>query len=49
VLFNFRINWIPRPETDLFIVVNQSFDTPERHWLNTDTTVMTKFVWRFLL
>jgi len=49
VLFNFRINWIPRPETDLFVVVNQSFETPERHWLNTDTTVLTKFVWRFLL
>ncbi len=49
VLLNFRINWIPQPETDLFFVVNQSIDTKNDRWLVDNTTVLTKFVWRFVL
>ena len=49
ILLNFRINWIPRPESDLFFVINQSIDTANRRWVVSNTTVLTKFVWRFVL
>ncbi|MFQ5771079.1 MAG: DUF5916 domain-containing protein, partial [bacterium] len=49
ILLNFRINWIPKPETDLFFVINQSVDTMNKSWVVSDTTVLTKFVWRFVL
>jgi hypothetical protein len=46
-LFNFRINWIPKPGTDLFLVVNQSADTWQSRWASTGTAMVTKLVWRF--
>jgi len=46
-LFNFRINWIPKPGTDLFFVVNQGADTWESRWASTGTTLATKLIWRF--
>ena len=49
VLLNLRINWIPRPGTDLFFVINQGADTHLSPWLSTGTTVATKLVWRFTL
>ena len=45
-LFNFRLNWIPKPGTDLFIIVNQGADTWESRWRSTGTTLATKLVWR---
>ncbi|HGY55177.1 MAG TPA: hypothetical protein ENK44_05740 [Caldithrix abyssi] len=47
VLFNFRLNWIPKPGADLYFVVNQSFDTQGGYWRGTNTAVLSKLVWRF--
>ncbi|NOX18344.1 MAG: carbohydrate binding family 9 domain-containing protein [Chlorobi bacterium] len=49
VLLNFRINWIPEPGTNFYFVVNQGFDTLNSGWHSTNTTVLTKLVWRFVL
>ncbi len=49
VLLNFRVNWIPEPGTNFYFVVNQSFDTMDSGWRSTNTTVLTKIVWRFVL
>ncbi len=49
VLLNFRVNWIPTPGTNLFFVVNQGFDTFGGSWRSTNTTVLTKLIWRFVL
>ena len=46
VIFNFRLNWIPRPGSDLFIVINQQAETWDSHWNPVQTTVLTKLVWR---
>jgi hypothetical protein len=47
VIFNFRLNWIPEPGSDLFVVINQRADTWDSRWDPTRTTVLTKLVWRF--
>ncbi len=49
VLFNFRMNWIPKPGTNFFFVINQGFDTENGAWKATNTTVLTKLVWRFVI
>ncbi|GBD86676.1 hypothetical protein BMS3Abin03_00597 [bacterium BMS3Abin03] len=49
VLLNFRINWIPEPGTNFYFVVNQSFDTGGTAWRSTNTAVLTKIIWRFVL
>ncbi len=49
VLLNFRINWIPTPGTNFYFVVNQSFDTGRSYWRSTNTTILTKLIWRFVL
>jgi hypothetical protein len=46
VILNFRLNWIPRPGSDLFVVVNQQSGTRESRWNPTHTAVLTKLVWR---
>jgi len=46
VILNFRLNWIPRPGSDLFLVVNQQAETWESRWNPTHTAVLTKLVWR---
>ncbi len=48
-VFNFRINWIPRPGTDLFLVVNHGADTSLSRWRSAGTSFASKVVWRFLL
>ncbi|HGY56978.1 MAG TPA: hypothetical protein ENK44_14820 [Caldithrix abyssi] len=48
-LINFRINWIPTPGTNFYFVVDQAIDT-RRHTIKlTDTTILTKLIWRFVL
>ena len=47
ILFNFRLNWIPKPGADLYFVINQSFDTLSSRWKSTNTTILSKLVWRF--
>ena len=46
VILNFRLNWIPRPGSDLFLVINQQADTWESRWAPTRTTLLSKLVWR---
>jgi len=49
ILLNFRMNWIPKPGTDFFFVVNQQVDTDEGAWKLTQTTLLAKLVWRFVM
>ncbi len=49
VLINFRVNWIPTPGTNFYFVVNQGFDTSGKSVKVSNTTVLTKLVWRFVL
>ncbi len=49
VLINFRINWIPKPGTNLYFVVNQGYDTENREFTSKYTTVQLKLIWRFVL
>ncbi len=49
VLLNFRVNWIPTPGTNFYFVVNQGLDTSGHSVRATNTTVLTKLVWRFVL
>ena len=49
VLLNFRVNWIPTPGTDFYLVINQGLDTSHNSVRATNTTVLTKLVWRFVL
>ncbi len=46
-LFNFRINWIPKPGTDFFFVITQGADTWQSRWVSKGTTMVSKLVWRF--
>jgi hypothetical protein len=48
-IVNFRLNWIPRPGSDLYLVVNESADTGDRFWVPTRTTLVSKIVWRIAL
>ena len=46
LLMNFRLNWIPKPGTDVFFVVNQVIDTSSQEGRIVDTVYVLKFVWR---
>jgi len=46
---NFRLNWIPEPGSDLYLVVNQSADTRDIFWVPTHTAVVSKLVWRIAM
>ncbi len=48
-LINFRINWIPTPGTNFYFVIDQSVDTRGKCWSFTNTTVLSKLIWRFVL
>ena len=49
ILLNFRVNWIPKPGTNFYFVVNQLYDTSGSHWKVENTTVQAKLIWRFVL
>ncbi|NOY38643.1 MAG: carbohydrate binding family 9 domain-containing protein [Chlorobi bacterium] len=49
ILINFRVNWIPKPGTNFYFVVNQLYDTSESHWRGKSTTVQGKLIWRFVM
>ncbi len=49
MLLNFRFNWIPTPGTHFYFVINQSFDTGSKSWRVSNTTILSKFVWRLVL
>jgi hypothetical protein len=46
VILNFRLNWIPKPGSDLFLVINHMAETPGGGWLPLRTTLLSKLVWR---
>lgn len=46
-IVNFRLNWIPTPGSDLFLVINQIADARDRAWSPLRTTLLSKLVWRF--
>ena len=48
VLVNFRVNWIPKPGTNFYFVVNQYYETANGLKVKT-TTVQAKLIWRFVL
>lgn len=48
LLINYRINWIPTPGTNVYLVLNQGYDTWDRHNRLSGTTILTKVVWRFV-
>ncbi len=49
ILLNFRMNWIPKPGADLFLIINHLTDTFEKRWGRKHLAVMLKFVWRFTI
>jgi hypothetical protein len=46
VILNFRLNWIPQPGSDVYLVVNQLADPGDVFWRARRTTAVTKLVWR---
>ncbi|MFC1543675.1 DUF5916 domain-containing protein [Gemmatimonadota bacterium] len=46
VILNFRLNWIPRPGSDLFLVINHLAATEDAGWVPLQTTLISKLVWR---
>lgn len=48
-LLNLRFNWIPTPGTNFYFVIDQALDQKNGSWVGTNTTVLTKLVWRFVL
>ena len=48
-IVNFRLNWIPRPGSDVFLVINQAADSEDAGWNPQRTTVLSKLVWRLAL
>lgn len=47
ILINFRVNWIPIVGSDVYFIVNQSFNRNNTRWTLENTTIVSKFVWRF--
>jgi hypothetical protein len=48
-LLNYRVNWIPKPGSYLYLVMNQSIDTSDNKFRITRTTIMAKLIWRFAI
>jgi hypothetical protein len=49
VILNFRLNWIPRPGSDVYLVINELVDAEDARWNPLRTTVLSKLVWRIAL
>ncbi len=49
MILNFRLNWIPQLGSNFYFVVNQTLDTAHHGFKLKNTTVLSKFVWRFVL
>ncbi len=49
MLLNFRVNWIPKPGTNLYFVINQGYDTQQHKFDTEYTTIQLKLIWRFVL
>ncbi|AOS43500.1 hypothetical protein Verru16b_00545 [Lacunisphaera limnophila] len=44
---NFRIKWTPQPGNDLYLVVNQGYDTTEDHFRPTGNETSLKGAWTY--
>jgi hypothetical protein len=49
VVLNYRLQIIPKIGADFFFIVNQLYDTSKSKWKLTQTTILGKLVWRFVL
>ncbi len=45
-ILNLRINWIPQPGSDFYLVVNQEAETAPARWSPRRTALLSKIVWR---
>ncbi|CAG5074493.1 hypothetical protein DYBT9623_05180 [Dyadobacter sp. CECT 9623] len=48
-LLNFRLQWIPIIGADFFFIVNQNYNTSSNRWKLERTTIVGKFIWRFVV
>jgi len=48
LIFNYRINWIPKIGSDFYFVINQLIEKDSGKYTLKNTTVLTKFIWRFV-
>jgi hypothetical protein len=46
VILNFRLNWIPKAGSDLFLVINHIAESADEGWVPMQTTLLSKLVWR---
>ncbi|RKY81917.1 hypothetical protein DRQ07_02765 [candidate division KSB1 bacterium] len=49
ILINFRLNWIPKIGSDFYLAINQILDTSGGKLEMKDFTILSKFVWRFVI
>jgi len=47
ILLNFRVNWIPKIGSDFYLAINQKINTYQSKIKLEDTTILSKFVYRF--
>lgn len=46
---NYRLQWIPKPGTNVYLIFNQLLDTSTNNWSPIRTGIMGKVIWRFVL
>lgn len=46
---NYRLEWIPKPGANVFLIFNQLMDTSGDEWQSTRTGIMGKVIWRFVI
>ncbi len=49
IIMNYRLNWIPKPGSYFYFVVNQEISTLEGKFRTTDITILAKLIWRFTM
>jgi hypothetical protein len=47
--FNFRLQFIPKIGTDFYLIVNQIYDTSNKRFDQSRSTILGKLIWRFVL
>ncbi len=47
--FNFRLQIIPKIGTDIYLIVNQIYNTNNARWAAERGTVLCKLIWRFVV
>ena len=49
ILFNYRINWIPKLGSFFYFVINQNINTENNSFKIVRTTILGKLIWRFAI